>query len=169
MGRRAVLALAQIPDMGRNLAVSMRLALVAFIVCLAAACAQEAPADPSQLVVHTENGDVTFTVEIADTADSRSRGLMFRTELAPDAGMLFDFFEEGPRSFWMRNTFIPLDMIFIKADGTITNVHANAVPHDTTGIRSSEPVRFVFEIAGGRAAELGIKSGDTIAHPRVGS
>jgi len=109
----------------------------------------------------------TFEIELVDTPESRAQGLMFREELAPNAGMLFDFFEERPVAFWMQNTLIPLDMLFIRADGTIARVHANAVPLDTTSIPSGEPVRFVLEIAGGRAAELGIEAGDVMQHPRV--
>ena len=91
---------------------------------------------------------------------------MFVQSLAPDAGMLFDFKESREVSFWMRNTFIPLDMIFIRADGVIANVHVNAIPQDPTGIPSEGPVMFVLEIAGGRSVELGIKAGDTVQHPR---
>ena len=109
-----------------------------------------------------------FSIEVADDDQERSRGLMFVEELAPDAGMLFDFFDERPVAFWMQNTLIPLDMIFIKADGEIARVHAEAVPMDRTSIPSGEPVRFVLEIPGGRAAELGIEAGDTLEHPRVG-
>lgn len=125
--------------------------------------------EESQLVIHTRTGSYDFTVEVVDTAESRARGLMYRLELADDAGMLFDFIEERPVSFWMRHTFIPLDMIFIGADGVVRNVHANAVPHDETGIPSDGPVRFVLEIPGGRAAALGLVAGDTIEHPRIGS
>ena len=81
--------------------------------------------------------------------------------------MLFDFVNERPVSFWMRNTLIPLDMVFIRANGEIVHVHENAIPHDETPIPSGEPVRFVLEIPGGRAAELGIGAGDTLVHPRV--
>jgi uncharacterized membrane protein (UPF0127 family) len=81
--------------------------------------------------------------------------------------MLFDFKEERPVSFWMRNTFIPLDMIFIRADGSVANVHVNARPHDPTGIPSDGPVTFVLEIAGGRSVEIGLKAGDKVEHPRV--
>jgi uncharacterized membrane protein (UPF0127 family) len=108
-----------------------------------------------------------FNVEIADTPETTSRGLMFRRELAPDAGMLFDFLDERPVSFWMRNTLIPLDMLFIRANGEVAKIHANAIPHDETPIPSGEPVRFVLEIPGGRAAELGISAGDVMVHPRV--
>jgi len=120
------------------------------------------------LTITSSDAVHTFEIELVDTAESRAQGLMFRDELAPDAGMLFDFFEERPVAFWMQNTLIPLDMLFIRADGTIARVHANAVPLDTTAIPSGEPVRFVLEIPGGRAAELGIEAGDTMQHPRVG-
>lgn len=126
-----------------------------------------APAEDSQLSVRTELGEFTFTVEVVDTPESRARGLMYRLELAEDAGMLFDFKDERPVSFWMRHTFIPLDMVFIGADGVVRNVHANAVPHDETGIPSDGPVQFVLEIPGGRAAEIGLKAGDTVEHTRI--
>lgn len=127
-----------------------------------AACSDEA-----RLTIHSANGDHTFNVEVVDTPESRAKGLMYRQELADDAGMLFDFFEDQPVSFWMRNTFIPLDMIFITSEGVVRNVHVNARPHDPTGIPSDGPVRFVLEIPGGRSVELGIEAGDTVTHPRV--
>lgn len=129
-----------------------------------AACSAE-----NSLVVKSATGDHVFSVEVVDTPETRARGLMFRQSLAPDAGMLFDFDQSQPVSFWMMNTFIPLDMIFIREDGTIANIHVNARPHDPTGIPSEGPVRFVLEIAGGRSAELGIKAGDRVDHPRIGN
>lgn len=125
--------------------------------------------DETRLVVHSESGDHAFTVEIVDTPETRAKGLMYRQELADDAGMLFDFKEERPVSFWMRNTYIPLDMLFIEADGTVLNIHVNARPHDTTSIPSAGPVQFVLEIPGGRSTELGIEAGDTVSHPRITS
>jgi uncharacterized membrane protein (UPF0127 family) len=122
----------------------------------------------NRLVVHTGSGDYGFTVEVVDTPEKRSEGLMFRQSLADDAGMLFDFKESRPVSFWMRNTFIPLDMVFIRADGTVANVHVNAIPHDPTGILSDGPVMFVLEIRGGRSVEIGLKAGDRVDHPRIG-
>jgi uncharacterized membrane protein (UPF0127 family) len=110
-----------------------------------------------------------FNVEVVDTDETRSRGLMYRTDLADDAGMLFDFVSERPVSFWMMNTYVPLDMLFISADGVVRNIHADAVPHDRTSIPSDGPVRFVLEIPGGRAAELGLAAGDRMEHPRVGT
>jgi uncharacterized membrane protein (UPF0127 family) len=126
-------------------------------------------ADESRLVLHGASGDHQFHVDVVDTPESRAQGLMFVTELADDAGMLFDFKEERPVSFWMMNTFIPLDMIFIGADGVIKTIHVNARPHDTTSIPSGAPVQFVLEIPGGVSAKLGIKSGDTMEHERVGA
>ncbi len=126
-----------------------------------------AGADDSRAVLHTATGDYVFTVEIADTPEETSRGLMFRQELAPDAGMLFDFEQEKPVAFWMQNTFIPLDMVFIGADGTVKTIHVNARPLDTTSIPSGEPVRFVLEIPGGRSEEIGLAVGDKLEHPRV--
>jgi uncharacterized membrane protein (UPF0127 family) len=92
---------------------------------------------------------------------------MFRTSLAPDAGMLFDYHHEQMATFWMQNTMIPLDMIFVAADGTVKTVHVNARPMDTTTISSEVPVQFVIEIAGGRSEEIGLKPGDKFEHPRV--
>lgn len=123
--------------------------------------------DETRLVISSESGEHAFNVEVVDTPESRAQGLMYRQELADDAGMLFDFKEERPVSFWMRNTFIPLDMLFIEADGTVLNIHVNARPHDTTSIPSSGPVQFVLEIPGGRSTELGIEAGDQVEHPRI--
>ncbi len=118
-------------------------------------------------MLHTAKGDFTFTVEIADTDEARAKGLMFRTELAPDAGMLFDYHSEQQTAFWMQNTLIPLDMIFIGADGVVKTIHVNAKPLDTTSIPSQVPVQFVLEIAGGRSQEIGLAVGDRMDHPRV--
>ena len=143
----------------RRLAVAL---LCVLVLAPVAACSDE-----SRLTVHTAKGDFAFTVEMADTPKARETGLMFRTELAPDAGMLFDFGKEQQVAFWMQNTLIPLDMVFIAADGTIRNIHVNAKPRDPTAIPSDGPVRFVLEIAGGRSVEIGAMAGDTISHPRV--
>ena len=123
--------------------------------------------DDFRAILHTASGDYPFTIEIADTPQEQQRGLMFRQELAPDAGMLFDYGTERKVSFWMQNTYIPLDMVFIAADGTAMYIHENAKPMDPTSIPSRFPVRFVLEIPGGRAAEIGLKAGDKIEHIRV--
>jgi uncharacterized protein len=114
------------------------------------------------LIVETAKGPVRFTVEMATTWPEQERGLMFRKSLAPNAGMLFDFVTEQMESFWMKNTLIPLDMVFIRANGTIARIAANAKPLSEDPVPSYEPVRAVLEIAGGRAAELGLKPGDKV-------
>lgn len=144
----------------RNLIVSALLVLATLLP----AFAQD---NEDVAVIHWGEESFTFAVEIADTPEATSRGLMFREELAPDAGMLFDFVDERQASFWMQNTLIPLDMLFIKADGEIVRIHENAIPLDTTPIPSGEPVRFVLEIPGGRSAELGLEAGARLEHPRV--
>ena len=152
-----------LPQFVRPSARSGAIALALTLFSLPAA----AWADDGKLVLHTETGNYTFNVDVVDTPESRQQGLMFVTELADDAGMLFDFKQEQLVSFWMRNTFIPLDMIFVDADGVVQTVHANARPHDTTSIPSEVPVQFVLEIPGGRAEEIGLKAGDTMEHDRV--
>lgn len=121
------------------------------------------PALPlAPLMIDTAKGPVQFTVEMATDWSQQERGLMFRRSLAPNAGMLFDFGKEQETSFWMKNTLIPLDMLFIKANGTIARIAANAKPLSEESIPSYEPVRAVLEIAGGRAAELGLRPGDKV-------
>jgi uncharacterized protein len=102
-----------------------------------------------------------FTVEVARSPKQQEHGMMFRTSLAPDRGMIFPKNSPEYAGFWMRNTFIPLDLIFIREDGTIARI-ATGEPHDETPIQSGEPVAAVLEIAGGRAAELGIRPGDRV-------
>ncbi len=105
-----------------------------------------------------------FQVEVMRTAEEKARGLMFRQFMPEDRGMLFDFEQEQPVSMWMRNTFIPLDMLFIKADGVVHHIHARAQPLDETPIPSNGNVRYVLEINGGIAAKLGLKPGDRVSH-----
>ena len=153
----------------RPVLAAMRGAFVVLVLGLLAACSGGGPAGDARLVLHTAQGDYTFTVEIADTGETRAQGLMFRTELAPDAGMLFDYHQEQMASFWMQNTLIPLDMIFISADGIVRSFHVNARPLDTTSILSGVPVQFVLEIPGGRAREIGLAVGDRVEHVRMGT
>jgi uncharacterized protein len=121
------------------------------------------------LIIETTKGLVRFTVEMATTWPQQETGLMFRKVVAPNQGMLFDFGKDDPVSFWMKNTLIPLDMLFIKKDGRIARIAANAKPLSTDGIPSYEPVRAVLEIAGGRAAELGLKPGDLVRNAAFGN
>lgn len=141
----------------------------AVIAVLAVAAPLAACSDEGKLVLHTSTGDHAFNVEVVDTNETRAQGLMYRTELADDAGMLFDFKQEREVSFWMMNTFIPLDMIFVDAAGIVKNVHVNAIPHDVTSIPSDGPVQFVLEIPGGRSVDIGLKAGDRMDHSRVGA
>ena len=107
-----------------------------------------------------------FTVELAATPEEQAQGLMFRESLANDAGMIFPFSPPRPASFWMRNTLIPLDMIFIRSDGTIARIAANTVPLSEESVESGEVVAAVLELRGGRAAQLGIREGDRVTWPR---
>ena len=106
-----------------------------------------------------------FTVELARSADEQAYGLMNRTRLGPGEGMLFPFKPPRPASFWMKDTLIPLDMIFVRADGSIARIAANTVPESLTPVQVSEPVAAVLEIAGGRAAELAIGEDARITWP----
>ena len=120
---------------------------------------------PEPVVIETGEGEsVTFTVELAETPAARQRGLMYRESLAPDAGMMFDFEVEQPVSIWMANTPISLDLIYIRADGTIAKVAVGAVPFSRRSISSDVPVIAVLEIPGGRSVELGVDPGDVVRH-----
>lgn len=117
------------------------------------------------LTITTDEGQThEFTVEVADTPETQRRGLMFRESLAPDRGMIFVYETPANQSFWMRNTYIPLDMIFVREDGTIARIEENTLPLSETPYSSLEPVTTVLEIAGGRSAELGIEAGDTVRY-----
>ena len=108
-----------------------------------------------------------FTVELADTPPERAQGLMFREAMAKSAGMLFVYERPQAASFWMKNTLIPLDMIFADPTGLVTHVHANAVPGDETPIPGGENVLAVLEINAGLAARLGIVPGAVLRHPSL--
>lgn len=119
------------------------------------------------LTIASTNGKHAFKVEVADTEASQQRGLMFRTDIPKDGGMLFAPYPpdgSGPReaSFWMKNTPSPLDIIFIRADGTIARIAENTVPFSEAPVPSGEPVAAVLELNGGRSAELGIAEGDKV-------
>lgn len=110
-----------------------------------------------------------FKIEMAITRAERSRGLMNRSELAPDAGMLFDYGRPRFVSFWMKDTLIPLDMIFIKDDGRIARIAKRTVPLSLAAVPSGEPVRAVLEVIGGTADRLGFGPGDMVIHPIFGN
>jgi uncharacterized membrane protein (UPF0127 family) len=117
------------------------------------------------LEIATRTGVHVFAVEMAVTPEQQAKGLMFRRELPEGQGMLFDFQTEQPASFWMKNTYISLDMIFIRADGRILRVAENTVPHSEALVSSGGPVRAVLEVIAGTAKKLGIAAGDRVAHP----
>lgn len=119
---------------------------------------------PGQAEIRASNDTHRFVVELAADEASRSQGLMYRRHLPEGTGMLFLFEQSRVVAFWMRNTFIPLDMIFIADNGRVIKVHANAVPHDEKTISSGRPVRAVLELGGGRAAQLGIVPGAVLRH-----
>lgn len=128
----------------------------------------DAPPGKVALTIRSANGAHAFIVEPARTKDEQERGLMFRTAIAPDGGMLFAPYppEGGPpraANFWMKNTPSPLDILFIRADGTIARIAENTVPNSETLIPSGEPVSAVLELRGGRSLDLGIMEGDTVA------
>ena len=106
-----------------------------------------------------------FTVEVARTRDEQAQGLMFRESLAPDRGMLFPYSPPEVAGFWMKNTLIPLDMIFVREDGSIAMIADNTIPGSLESVSAGEPVAAVLEIAGGRSAELGITDSDTVSWP----
>lgn len=117
------------------------------------------------LAIIGANQTFEFQVELADTDAERAQGLMFRRSLAPDRGMLFDFDVEREVNMWMRNTYIPLDMIFAGANGTIINIARRTTPHSEEIISSGGPVRYVLEVPGGTASRLGIVPGDKLSPP----
>lgn len=110
-------------------------------------------------------GQARFSVELANTFETRARGLMFRETLPASAGMLFVYPKTAPVAFWMKNTLIPLDMLFIKADGRVESIHHNAIPHDRSPIESLGAVVMVLEINAGLARGLGITPDSQLRHP----
>jgi len=148
------------------------LALAMIVVSPALAQTQAPPPqqfDQDDLVIRTANGEIKFRVELAISPAQQQRGLMFREKLEPYTGMLFDFGTPRVISMWMMNTLIPLDMVFIAADGRILNIAANTKPMSTDTILSSGDAKGVLEIAGGTARLLGIKPGDLVLHWAFGT
>ena len=128
-----------------------------------------AACDLERVDLRSELGQARFSVEVADTPRERSLGLMHRETMPRSAGMLFVYEKPQPVSFWMRNTLIPLDMIFMDKRGVVQRVHENAVPLDETGIDGGDDIQFVLEINGGLAGRLGIVEGAELRHPAIGA
>ncbi|WP_299353353.1 DUF192 domain-containing protein [uncultured Shimia sp.] len=119
------------------------------------------------LQLRGEWGEARFRVEVADSAEERAVGLMHRDSLSAGAGMLFVFSRTEPVSFWMENTLIELDMLFIAENGQVTQIHSRAKPLDRTPISSTNDVRYVLEINGGMAQAMGIQVGSDVRHPSI--
>jgi uncharacterized membrane protein (UPF0127 family) len=117
------------------------------------------------LTIHSKSGVHKFTVEVAATPDQQERGLMFRTDVPPNRGMIFPYEPAQEVAFWMKNTLVPLDIIYIRPDGKIGRI-TKAEAMDLTPLPAGEPISAVLEIRSGRAADLGIKEGDTVRWTR---
>src|SRR3984957_4155962 len=122
----------------------------------------------AEATIATAGGPQKFRIELALTDAQMEQGLMFRRSLAPDAGMLFDFKAPTSVTMWMKNTLIPLDMLFLDAQGRIIDTHERAVPLSTDIIAAKVPARYVIELNGGTVARLGIRPGDQVTSPYFG-
>ena len=139
---------------------------LAVVACLGATAAFGGCSE-TQAEFRWDGGAARFAVEVADDVAERAEGLMFREKLPASAGMLFIYERPQPVAFWMKNTLIPLDMIFIGADGRVGRVHARAVPGDLTPIPGPDDTLMVLEIGGGLAARLGLGEGAELRHPAL--
>jgi uncharacterized protein len=152
---------------GARIDMKAGLVLLALFAVVPWAARAEAGCSSDRVDLRWSGGGETFAVELADDPEERARGLMFREAMDPAAGMLFVY--ESPRraQFWMKNTLIPLDMIFADGTGLVTHVHSNAIPGDLTPIDGGPGVVFVLEINGGLAESLGIAPGAELRHPAI--
>ena len=148
-----------------SVAAGRRLFMAAAFVVLSVVSGSALAADKQTLEIVTSNGVQSFSVEVMTNDADRAKGLMFRRELPDGQGMLFDFNRDQDIAMWMKNTYIPLDMIFIRGDGTIRRIAENTTPLSEATIPSGGPVRGVLEVIGGTARKFGIKPGDRVAHP----
>ena len=140
--------------------------LIVLLMHPAAAQQQPQMLESAPLAIETMAGNrYVFEVELALTPQQQGQGLMFRQSLPPNGGMLFIFPRERPASFWMKNTPLSLDIIFIRADGTIANIAAQTEPFSEESLPSDGPVKSVLEVKGGTAAQLSIRAGDRVIFP----
>lgn len=141
---------------------------VGLLVALCGVSAEASTAcSPEHVELRGTGGVARFTVEVADSGAERAQGLMFREEMASMAGMLFVY--ESPRAvaFWMKNTLIPLDMVFADASGTVTRIHENAEPGNLVPVDGGSGVQFVLEVNAGMTRKLGLKAGAVLRHPSI--
>jgi uncharacterized protein len=150
---------------GRMLA----MAALALTLVAGATWAQPQTFERDQLAIETASGGQQFAVELAVTSEQRAQGLMYRQRLPADAGMLFVYPAARPVSMWMKNTLIPLDMLFIGDDGRILHIAERAIPGSTATISSMQPARAVLELNGGTAARLKIQVGDRVLYRTFGT
>lgn len=149
---------------GRRTPLAVAASLVLLLIGWGAAGAR---AQGEALTIRSKTGAHAFTVEVARNDAERAQGLMYRRSMAPDHGMLFDFGQPQPIAMWMKNTYIPLDMLFIRRDGTIARIAADTEPLSTQVIPAGEPVPFVLELNAGTAKRLGLAPGDRVEHPLI--
>ena len=139
----------------------------AFLACVASGAAAVETCQDDAVFLRGEWGTARFAVDVVQTPEDRSQGLMFVENLPRMSGMLFVYDHEQTVSFWMKNTLIPLDMIFADGAGVVQTVHDNAVPGDLTAIPGGQNIQFVLEINGGMADRLGISEGSELRHPAI--
>lgn len=152
-----------------KIAKSAAMALL-FLTFAGVAQAQQQTFESEPLTIETASGKShSISAELALNNAQREQGLMFRKSMPLESGMLFDFGQEREVAMWMRNTLIPLDMLFIARDGRITHIHENAVPHSEAIISSRGAVKFVLELNGGTAKRYGIKPGDIVRSAQIGN
>ncbi len=155
----------------RGITLSRRAMLMAIALSALAgsAHAQLQTFTKSKLLIETTKGKFPFDIELALTPAQMEQGLMYRRTMAADAGMLFDYGDPQPIAMWMKNTFIPLDMIFVAKDGKVVDVHERAVPMSLDTIESKVPAKAVIEVNAGTIARLGVRVGDTVHYASFGN
>jgi uncharacterized membrane protein (UPF0127 family) len=146
----------------------MRRLVLSVLIWAVAAMSAGAACQADRIALKGDWGRADFRIEVADTDETRARGLMFVERMSASAGMLFVYPRPQQARFWMKNTLIPLDMLFMDRTGTIRRIHANAVPGSTASILGGSGILAVLEINGGLAARLGITEGSVARHPAFG-
>ena len=141
----------------------------AIVMCFAARTETQAEMRRETMQITTDTGEHTFEIEIAESMEDKSRGLMFRRALADNAGMLFPYQPAQEITMWMKNTYISLDMVFIRGDGVVHRIAGGTTPFSEAVVASSGDVSAVLEIRAGIAAKIGLKPGDRVKHPYFGT